>query len=390
MSFRPSAALGRSGWGRHALLLVPLGLIAAVCTIDILSPPDIHLGPLLVAAPAITATFARARVTALVGTLAVVGQVIIGLERNVLGTENLEVQIASLVVVSALVVLFSVARDRHERELTRVRSVAETAQRVLLQPLPSRSGPLEIAHLYLPAEAEAKMGGDLYAAARRSGGSRLIIGDVRGKGLAAINLAALVLGAFRAAAHRQATLTNLGIHLDGAVHWDAVQWTQADPARSGSGDHDGPDHDESFVTAAVLDFPDAEPLVHLISCGHPPALLLRGGSATALEAPSALPLGLGNRLGFAQYETATFGFEVGDMLLLYTDGVIEARDGAGTFYPLAERVSAWSKDDPEALLRHVREDLLTHVDGRLGDDAAMVAIRRVAGPGSGAGRFGPP
>ncbi|MGE7436955.1 PP2C family protein-serine/threonine phosphatase [Kitasatospora sp. NPDC001175] len=368
MSFRLWSHLRRS------LLLIPFGLIVVVCVVDILAPPDVHLGPLLVAAPAITASFARARGTALVAVLAVLGQVAIGVQRSVIGTENIQVQIAALVVVSALVVVFTLVRERHSRELTKVRSVAAAAQKVLLQPLPGRAGPLQIASLYLPAEAEAQMGGDLYAAARRTGGTRMIIGDVRGKGLAAINLASLVLGAFRAAAHRQATLTNLGIHLDGAVHWDAVQWRDAGP------DHEPSEHSESFVTAMVLDIPDDEPLVHLVDCGHPPALLVRDGRTSELRAPSSLPLGLGIALGLAEFEPVTFGFGPGDLLLLYTDGVIEARDDAGAFYPLAERAAAWSGDEPEDLLRYLRDGLLAHVQGRLGDDAAMVAIRRTAAP----------
>ena len=78
----------------------------------------------------------------------------------------------------------------------------------------------------------------------------------------------------------------------------------------------------------------------------------------------------------SRYEIETFPFEGGDVLLLYTDGVIEARNADGAFYPLAERVCGWPTDSPQALLRHLRDDLLAHVHGSLGDDAAAVAIRR--------------
>lgn len=154
-------------------------------------------------------------------------QVFIGIARHVLFTENLEDRIASLVVVSALVVLCTVVRDRNERRLTQSRSVAGVAQQVLLRPLPAHSGPLEIASLYLAAKEEAVMGGDLFAAARTTSSTRLIIGDVRGKGLPAYSHAALILGAFRAAAHREATLPRLAVHLDGAVRWDSRQWHSA-------------------------------------------------------------------------------------------------------------------------------------------------------------------
>ncbi|MGW9173248.1 PP2C family protein-serine/threonine phosphatase [Streptomyces decoyicus] len=399
----------------HVLVLLPIGLIVAVCVIDVLAPPDIHLGPLLVAAPAITAAFAGPRLTAAIGALAVAAQVSIGIARQVLFTGNLQAQIASLVVVSGLVVLFTVVRERNERRLTQSRSVATVAQQVLLRPLPARSGALEIASFYQAAEEEAEMGGDLFAAARTTSSTRLIIGDVRGKGLPAYSHAALLLGAFRAAAHRQATLPRLAVHLDGAVRWDSSQWDNVPGAGSGPetviGADPGPapgflpaaapvpgpvpdpgpdpdpgpapvlDTDETFATVALLDIPDRWHVLRLINCGHPPPLLLRGGRATPLSAERpALPIGLGGLAGAPDYEVETFPFEPGDLLLLYTDGVSEARDGKGTFYPLADRAGAWSGSRPQQVLRRLRADLLAHTNGRLGDDAAAVALRRLPGP----------
>ncbi|GHC72013.1 PP2C family protein-serine/threonine phosphatase [Streptomyces cinnamoneus] len=350
-------------------MVVPLGLIAVVCVVDVLSPPHIHLGPLLVAAPALTVAFAGARLTALVGALAVAAQVVIGVVRGVFLTANIQAQIAALVLVSALLVALCLVRDRREQELYRVRSVAEAAQRVLLQPLPRRSGPLQIADLYLPAETGAEMGGDLYAAARTvMGSTRLLVGDVRGKGLPAISLAALLLGAFRAAAHRQATLPRLAIHLDGAMRWDTVQWRTGAEVT-----------DESFATAVLLDVPDLEPVVHLISCGHPPPLLLRRHQVIPLEPEvSHVPVGLGTLSPFPDYEVTTFPFEPGDLLLLYTDGVIESRNAEGEFFPLAERAAAWSGEDPDEVVRQLRKELMAHVRGHLEDDVAAVALRRRA------------
>ncbi|MFF3541348.1 PP2C family protein-serine/threonine phosphatase [Streptomyces platensis] len=402
-------------------MLIPVGIIMAVCVIDVLAPPDIHLGPLLVAAPAITAAFAGPRLTAAIGVLAVAAQVFIGIARHVLFTENLEAQIAALVVVSALVVLFTVVRERNERRLTRSRSVAGVAQQVLLRPLPARSGFLEIASLYLAAEEEAEMGGDLFAAARTTSSTRLIIGDVRGKGLPAYSHAALILGAFRAAAHREATLPRLAVHLDGAIRWDSSQWRHAPGAEAGADaageagadaavdptpaaavdptpaagpvpaapePAPGPviDTDETFATVILLDIPDRRPVVDTITCGHPPPLLLADGRVRTLAAEwPALPIGLGGLPGAPGYEVETFPFEPGELLLLYTDGVSEARDDKGTFYPLAERAGAWSDFRPHQVLRQLRTDLLAHTNGRLGDDAAAVAVRRLPGPPSGEG-----
>ncbi|MFG2526665.1 PP2C family protein-serine/threonine phosphatase [Streptomyces sp. NPDC048516] len=397
----------------HVLVLIPIGLIAAVCVIDFLAPPDIHLGPLLIAAPAITAAFAGPRLTTAIGALAVAAQVFIGIARQVLFTANLQAQIAALVVVSGLVVLFTVVRERNERRLTQSRSVAAVAQQVLLRPLPARSGALEIASFYLAAEEEAEMGGDLFAAARTTSSTRLIIGDVRGKGLPAYGHAALLLGAFRAAAHRQATLPRLAVHLDGAVRWDSSQWygvPGADPgtepaAAPGPGKSDGllpvapapgpdsvVDSEEAFATAVLLDLPDRWPMLRIINCGHPPPLLLREGRAFPLYGErTALPIGLGGLIGAPDYEVETFPFAPGDLLLLYTDGVTEARDDKGAFYPLVERAGAWGDGTPQQVLRRLRADLLAHTNGRLGDDAAAVAVRRLPGrPPSTAGITGAP
>ncbi|KPI33833.1 serine phosphatase [Actinobacteria bacterium OV450] len=357
------------GEPRLPLPAVPFALIAIVTVVDVLAPPDVHLGPFLVAAPAITASFAGPRMTGFVGAVAVLAQVAVAVTRTTATDLNHTFQIIALVLISAFVTFFAHLREVHEKQLVQLRSVAEAAQEVVLRPLRDRMGPLRLASVYLAAEAEAQIGGDLYAATRTRHGTRLIIGDVRGKGLEAVGDAALVLGAFRAAAHQEADLPTLVAHLEAAV--------AADP--DGTGEPSG-EPGEAFTTAAVVDIPDQEMTVRLISCGHPPPLLLRGGRAVPLEVDHpAPPLGLTQFVdtGFAPQ---SFSFEPGDVILLYTDGVIEARDAQGAFYPLPERAADRPDDGPDALLRYLRADLLAHSPGgSLGDDAAMVAIERVIG-----------
>ncbi|MDJ0347130.1 SpoIIE family protein phosphatase [Streptomyces sp. H10-C2] len=163
---------------------------------------------------------------------------IIGLGRGVLGTENLIVQISSLAALSLLLVLFCHLRERHEREMFRVRFVSEATQRVLLPPLPELAGPLHIASRYRSSEADTKIGGDLYALARTTTSTRLVIGDVRGKGLATLSATAMLTGAFRAAAHRQAPLPELVAYLEGSVGRGLGEFTDTDT-----------DTGERFVTA---------------------------------------------------------------------------------------------------------------------------------------------
>ncbi|WP_433476472.1 SpoIIE family protein phosphatase [Spirillospora sp. CA-142024] len=64
------------------------------------------------------------------------------------------------------------------------------------------------------------------------------------------------------------------------------------------------------------------------------------------------------------------------MLVLYTDGAIEARSPAGHFYPLAERVASFPATSPDSLLHHIHSDLLTHIGDQPADDTALLIIKR--------------
>ncbi|MFG2359892.1 SpoIIE family protein phosphatase [Streptomyces sp. NPDC048521] len=198
------------------------------------TPTSVHLGPALVIAPALTPSVAGSRATAAVGALALAAQVLIGATHGGLGTTNHIVQIITLAVLSVLCVLHSALRERRQAQLAQVRNVAEAAQHVLMWPLPEQIGPLRIASLYLAAEDEAQIGGDLYAASFCDGAVRVLIGDVRGKGLPAIGEAALLLGAFRESTHRHVRLAELAATLDQSVSRYAVDLERPEEAVSDS------------------------------------------------------------------------------------------------------------------------------------------------------------
>ncbi|MFF3950670.1 PP2C family protein-serine/threonine phosphatase [Streptomyces sp. NPDC001902] len=369
MRFAPRAGTYWSAERTPALIAVPVLLIVAIVISDLVIPTEGHLGPLLVVAPALTASFGGLRLTALIGALAVASLTVVSVADGTITTSYRQSEIIALVLVSALTVLFCRLRERHQAELQQVRSVAEAAQQVVLQPLPERIGPLRIAFDYQAAEDQARIGGDLYAAVRTPGGTRLLIGDVRGKGLPAIGDASLLLGAFRSVAYRAPPLPAMYAHLEATVSWKAAQ-----------GCAYGLDEDtavESFITAILVDFPDDRPEVRILNCGHPsPYRLAADGLAPLDPTQPAPPIGLG-LLQPSHPGVDTFPFAPGDMLLLYTDGVTEARDASGRFYPLAERIASWpGQQTPEDLVRHVREDLLLYCGGRLGDDAALITVRR--------------
>jgi serine phosphatase RsbU (regulator of sigma subunit) len=352
-----------------AWLAVPLTLIIAVPVADYFLPPDIHLAYLLAVASAFTAAIAGTGLTAVISALAVLALAVSGAERGTLVTESVLVQIGSLAAVSALLVAFCRFRAHRARELAQVRRISDAAQQVVLRPLPKRAGPLTIASAYRAFDDGSTIGGDLYAVTRTASSTRLVIGDVRGKGLASISSTAVMLGAFRALAHLQLPLPDLVTHLEAAIRWDSAE-------NAGPDTDTDTDTGESFVTALVADIPDDEPVVHLISCGHPPPLLLRRTAATALTVPEpAPPLGLG-WMSAAPYAPVTFPFTCGDRLLLYTDGVTETRDRTGAFYPLTERVTAWTGEAPADLIREITDDLAAYAATPLNDDMALVVVQR--------------
>ncbi|MER8091337.1 PP2C family protein-serine/threonine phosphatase [Streptomyces sp. NPDC087532] len=350
----------------RGLVAVPFVLIVTITALDIYTGRDVQLGPLLVIAPALTASLAGPRITALAGVLAVAAQVFIAVFLGELTTTNRVAQIIALTVLSALVFLTRFVRERRDRALSRARSVAETAQRVLLRPPPRRIGPLQVAWLYMSAEDEAEIGGDLFAFARAAhAATRVVIGDVRGHGLAAIGEASLVLGAFREGAHRHATLPGLVTALEDSVSRNLEDVTDTE--------HDVGEH---FITCLVLEISDVLSAAEMINCGHCPPLLVRDQRVTVLHARQPLPpLGVCER-PIEDDRIDPFTFEGGDMLVLYTDGVIEARSPSRAFYPLAERVASFPTSSPDTLLHHIHRDLLAHIGGHPADDAALLVIER--------------
>jgi serine phosphatase RsbU (regulator of sigma subunit) len=342
---------------------VPFLLIVAITLIDLPFPGSLHLGDLLIGVPVITAWYASPRLTGLVSLASVAALVAIYVVRESVSPP----QMAALVVVSVFSTIARYLTTRHHREMMQVRTVSEAVQLAVLPPLPHRLGPLRLASVYLAAEDEAHIGGDFYAAVRTATGTRLIIGDVRGKGLTAVSDAALLIGTFRDAARRQGTLPELAAYLDTSLRINMVE--DAEDDESGQAE-------ESFATATILEFPDDEPVVRSVTCGHPPPLLLRANEVLTLEAsqPSP-PLGLAV-LAKTFYHLDTFSFDADDILLLYTDGVIEARNTCGAFYQLAERLTRRGDSHPTVLLGELRDDLLAYVGGRLSDDAAMIVIER--------------
>ncbi|MEU1409977.1 PP2C family protein-serine/threonine phosphatase, partial [Streptomyces sp. NPDC005728] len=216
----------------------------------------------------------------------------------------------------------------------------------------------------------AQIGGDLYEAVETRYGVRMIVGDVRGKGLPAVGLAAAVLNAFREAAHYEDDLVEVMNHCAAALHRER--------AAPGAVDQDGrEDQAEDFVTALVAQVPDGFD-VQVFNRGHPPPLLLRQGRVHALMPSSPLPpLGLDDLITDPPAKVESYPLAPGDRLLLYTDGVIEARNSDGVFFALAEAMEAVPACTPSQFLEQLHQALICHTGGHLADDAAMIVADRL-------------
>ncbi|GGV38302.1 membrane protein [Streptomyces griseoflavus] len=343
---------------------LPLLIVLLVVCVDLFGGTGRIWLPLLSAGPALAAATSRPAGVLGVGFLAALLGAGIGARHDVDASQLIAV-LAALLTVTLAGTLAGALRVRRERVLAAVRSVAETAQHALLQPVPGSVGPFQAAVRYSAAAAEARIGGDLYALVDTPFGVRAIVGDVRGKGLPAVGTAALVLGVFREAAHDEPDLR------------DVVGRIERSLARNlGSDD---------FVTAVVAGYPEPGRL-EMVNCGHAPPLLIRGTDVVPVDpVRPAPPLGL-RTLSDESPCLQVVPFGEGDQLLLYTDGVTEARDAGREFYALAEGLARHLCDEPDRTLAAVHQDLLDHVGGRLHDDAALLLLRMpLAAGAAGAG-----
>ncbi|MFD4906708.1 PP2C family protein-serine/threonine phosphatase [Kitasatospora purpeofusca] len=278
--------------------------------------------------------------------------------------------LVSVVLAEVIGVLLCARRLRRDRELFRMRQTAVTLQRQILRPLPAPTRHALLDGRYRPVEEDALVGGDLYDIADTPYGTRVLVGDVQGKGLPAIGAGFAVLSAFREAAFRDPALTGVALALE-----NAVTRHNAYAAQGGE--------DERFVTATVFGL-DGGSTVQAVNCGHLAPYLLGGGEPGAVPLDAGVPLGLAELAGLtgpAGEARAAQCFELaeGATLLLVTDGVTEAADAEGVFYPIDRRLRELSARSPDALAGAVEEDVRRYSHGPLRDDLTILTLRRTPG-----------
>jgi serine phosphatase RsbU (regulator of sigma subunit) len=331
-----------------------LAVLWLVCftLVDLSAPDTVVLSPLFALAPLIAAAVLPGAPTAAFAVVAVLLAIAAGWWDNAWGEAQQVVRVLDVALVSFVAVIVAIVRVGRERRHERVSAIAEVAQRTILPVLPRQVGDVGVGVRYLSAAQDAVVGGDLYDCYHSDTHVRFLIGDVRGKGIAAVEQAARVIRAFRQAAATQATLSGVAQEMSAYL--------------------EGFFDDEEFVTALLVDTTD-QGLLTLVSCGHPPPLLVRPGGASAfVDLPAGLPLGLGE-----SYESRTVPWPVGSRLLMYTDGVSEARDREGVFLPVPSLAPALRVGQVDEALDGVLDTVRRHVpDGRLNDDLAVVLLER--------------
>lgn len=256
--------------------------------------------------------------------------------------------------------------EENERLYRQQLDIAERLQLALLN-IPSEIGQVRVGHLYRSATEAARVGGDFYDVFEAKDELVVVlVGDVAGHGIEAARTATLVKDVVHAFAHQTVRPQEVLRRTNGLLVEKELP---------------------GFVTLflGILDSVTGE--FHFASAGHPNTLLRRAsGQIQALGAGSA-PLGVHAE---ATWKRGLVGLEAGDLLLLYTDGVIEARRNKEFFgEKRLETLLRRKRLSVERLPHTIVDQVLAFSGGDLRDDVAVLALS-FAGPAPGArqdGRF---
>lgn len=204
-------------------------------------------------------------------------------------------------------------------------------------------------------EPAYEIAGDSYDYALNGETLDLAVFDAMGHGLRASRLANLAMTSYRHARRRGADQAAMYRQIDEALL-----------AEFGDG---------SFATAHLARLHVPTGVLSVVNAGHPHPLLIRSGAAHPLHFDPATPIGL----GYHTAEVGTVQLEPGDAVLIYSDGVTEARAAGGDLFgldrvgDLAARALADGESIPETVRRLVTS-LLTHRGVDLEDDATFVML----------------
>lgn len=249
---------------------------------------------------------------------------------------------------------FALENARLQETERETREMLQTALLGVVREIPG----VRFGHLYRSATRRARVGGDFYELLVIDDGHvGVLMGDVSGNGLEAASLAALVK-------------TTVKIHaLD--LGSPAAVLAKANHVLLGECDS------YSFVTAFYGVFDTVTGELTYCSAGHPPALLRRAEGETAALREGSPILGAYADLEYVDRATCLTN---GDTLLLYTDGLTEARREREQFgeQRLISLVDRLGDVDPRDLPELVFEEVFSHACGDLHDDMAILALSPTA------------
>ncbi|MFK0152414.1 PP2C family protein-serine/threonine phosphatase [Streptomyces sp. NPDC090499] len=356
--------------GRSVAWAAPLLLLAGITAVDLNTTERFRIVSWIVLVPGIAAAICGVWTTGVFAVLSVLDYVAV----DSAWPHQYQAGLPDFILVAfagLLAILACAVRRNGERRMLHMRDIAETTLRTVLRPLPQGWAGLEHAAVYLAADSQARVGGDFYDIQPGRYGTRVLVGDVQGKGLGAVETAAALLGTFREAGYHEPDLATVADRLETRM----VRHRRHAAAL-------GRDDGDRFATAVLLGFPpDAPDVVELVNFGHEPPLAVGPTGVRPLPAGNGLPLGMADlTTSTGPPPTLTVTLAPDETLLITTDGVTEARGPDGTFFDLAEALGLTPAPDPIPLVAHIRDGVLRHSHGHLADDTTVFAVRRTPPP----------
>jgi two-component system CheB/CheR fusion protein len=269
---------------------------------------------------------------------------------------------AELDFIDKLAPALSMALENAELHANALR-IAEVLQTSLLKPVKGVPG-LEIGLAYQPAHLAERVGGDFYDLfALEDQRVAVLVGDVCGSGVQAASLTETVRATLRALASLDPSPASILTRANEVMlaHASSIQMVT--------------------VLLAILDI--ARGKIIISSAGHPP-LVACGETTRFLEPPHGMPLGATN----TEYRQAEFDLLPGETIVLYTDGLTEARRGQEFFGEsrLLEVLSGQDRADVQRMVDMLVSTVTEHANGRLADDLAVIAVHLAAAGAPGVGR----
>lgn len=242
----------------------------------------------------------------------------------------------------------------YKRDLLDQAEIGRLVQDCLLADIPGITEDLEVGHIYASARERARLGGDfLDSFITATGSAAFIVGDLSGHGLPAVADALMIRSLFKGFMLEKMCLGDAMTRLNGVLSFQLAA-----------------DH---FATAIALTY---EPPGHLnlVIAGHPPPIFCT--DECRLFEPHELALGVSNS---TVYHVNPAEIKQGELVVIYTDGLIEARHGQEIYgiERVAEEIEAKRHAPSRAIAEHLLNSALLFAGGHLTDDVAILVLKRL-------------